>query len=150
MDSNPQPLNEEERSTYEWQMWSDGFGESGQEKLKGASVLISRIGGVGGAVAYYLLAGRPIFEAATELDLLYKVVNEAPKRPSKFTDQPIPGALEKLIMDCLAKDPAERPPSIFAVLERLEGCASADPWTQADAIEWWSAAAVAEESRPAL
>ena len=56
MDSNPQSLNEEERSTYEWQMWSAGFGEAGQEKLKGASVLISRIGGVGSAVAYYLAA----------------------------------------------------------------------------------------------
>jgi molybdopterin/thiamine biosynthesis adenylyltransferase len=37
-------------------MWVSDFGESGQRKLKGASVLISRVGGVGGAVAYYLAA----------------------------------------------------------------------------------------------
>lgn len=49
-------MTEEERQTYEWQMWTEGFGEVGQEKLKAASVLISRVGGVGSAVAYYLAA----------------------------------------------------------------------------------------------
>ncbi len=43
-------------ATYEWQMWVPGFGREGQEKLKQASVLISRVGGVGGAVAYQLAA----------------------------------------------------------------------------------------------
>ena len=37
-------------------MWTPGFGESGQKTLKNASVLISRCGGVGGTVAYYLAA----------------------------------------------------------------------------------------------
>jgi molybdopterin/thiamine biosynthesis adenylyltransferase len=49
-------LGDEERATYEWQMWVDGFGESGQRRLKGASVLVSRLGGVGGTAAYYLAA----------------------------------------------------------------------------------------------
>ena len=52
----PQPLTDEERATYEWQTWVSDFGEEGQEKLKGASVLISRIGGLGGTVAYQLAA----------------------------------------------------------------------------------------------
>lgn len=50
------PLTDEERATYEWQMWVDDFGESGQEKLKAASVMISRVGGVGSVVAYELAA----------------------------------------------------------------------------------------------
>ncbi len=50
------PLTDAERAVYEWQLWVDGFGEPGQEKLKGASVLVSRCGGVGGAVAYQLAA----------------------------------------------------------------------------------------------
>jgi molybdopterin/thiamine biosynthesis adenylyltransferase len=49
-------LTDEERATYEWQMWVDGFGELGQRRLKNASVLVSRIGGVGGTAAYYLAA----------------------------------------------------------------------------------------------
>lgn len=47
-------LSDEERAVYEWQMWIDGFGESGQEKLRGASALVSRAGGLGGPVAYHL------------------------------------------------------------------------------------------------
>jgi molybdopterin-synthase adenylyltransferase len=49
-------LNDEERATYEWQIWVDDFREAGQEKLKGASVLVSRLGGLGGVVAYELAA----------------------------------------------------------------------------------------------
>ncbi|MCA9074307.1 MAG: HesA/MoeB/ThiF family protein [Planctomycetaceae bacterium] len=50
------PLTDEERAVYEWQMWVDDFGEAGQKKLKGASVLISRVGGLGSVVAYELAA----------------------------------------------------------------------------------------------
>ncbi len=50
------PLSEAERAVYEWQIWIPDFGEEGQEKLKGASVLVSRCGGVGGVVAYELAA----------------------------------------------------------------------------------------------
>ncbi len=49
-------LSDREKSTYEWQMWVSDFGERGQKKLKNASVLISRCGGVGGVVAYELAA----------------------------------------------------------------------------------------------
>ena len=50
------PLTDEERAVYEWQIWVPDFGESGQERLKSASVLISRVGGLGGVVAYELAA----------------------------------------------------------------------------------------------
>ncbi len=56
MNIKPQMLTDEERATYEWQMWVEDFGEAGQERLKGASVLVSRCGGVGGVVAYELAA----------------------------------------------------------------------------------------------
>jgi molybdopterin-synthase adenylyltransferase len=49
-------LTPEERAIYEWQMWVPGIGEEGQRKLKGASVLISRVGGLGGLVALELAA----------------------------------------------------------------------------------------------
>src|SRR5688572_9775523 len=54
--SRGRPLTDEDRATYEWQLWVSGFGEEGQRKLKNASVLVSRVGGVGGAVAYQLAA----------------------------------------------------------------------------------------------
>jgi molybdopterin-synthase adenylyltransferase len=49
-------LTEFEASRYEWQMWVPDFGREGQRRLKASAVLISRCGGVGGAVAYQLAA----------------------------------------------------------------------------------------------
>ena len=54
--AEPQPLTEAEKARYQWQLWTPGFGEEGQRRLKGASVLVTRCGGVGGAVAYELAA----------------------------------------------------------------------------------------------
>ncbi|MEX0642309.1 MAG: HesA/MoeB/ThiF family protein [Pirellulales bacterium] len=65
-------LSPDERSRYEWQLWIRGFGEVGQRRLKGATVFISRIGGVGGTVAMQLAAagiGRLILAHAGDLRL---------------------------------------------------------------------------------
>lgn len=49
-------LTSEELATYQWQIWVSDLGEAGQEKLKAATVLISRCGGLGSVVAYELAA----------------------------------------------------------------------------------------------
>ena len=49
-------LTDEERAIYEWQMLLPGFGDAAQRRLKQASVLVSRVGGVGGTVALQLAA----------------------------------------------------------------------------------------------
>ena len=49
-------LTDVEREVYSWQMTVAGFGEEGQRRLKAATVMISRVGGVGGLVAYELAA----------------------------------------------------------------------------------------------
>ncbi|MCE9548096.1 MAG: HesA/MoeB/ThiF family protein [Planctomycetia bacterium] len=54
--TEPVPLTDDERAIYQWQLWIPEFGEAGQERLKGASVLVSRVGGLGGLVAYQLAA----------------------------------------------------------------------------------------------
>jgi molybdopterin/thiamine biosynthesis adenylyltransferase len=51
-----EPLNDVERAVYEWQIWSPGFGEEGQTRLKNATVMVSRCGGLGSVVAYELAA----------------------------------------------------------------------------------------------
>jgi molybdopterin/thiamine biosynthesis adenylyltransferase len=64
------PLTDAERAVYEWQLWVPGFGEAGQQRLKGASVLVTRCGGVGGVAAYELAAagvGRLVLAHAGEL-----------------------------------------------------------------------------------
>jgi molybdopterin/thiamine biosynthesis adenylyltransferase len=49
-------LTDVERAVYEWQMWVADFGETGQRRLKAATVLVTRCGGVGGTAALYLAA----------------------------------------------------------------------------------------------
>jgi molybdopterin/thiamine biosynthesis adenylyltransferase len=68
--TDPSSLSEDERARYEWQLWVEGFGEAGQLRLKNATVLITRIGGVGGTVALHLAAagvGRLILAHAGNL-----------------------------------------------------------------------------------
>ena len=63
-------LTATDRARYEWQMWTSGVGEEGQRRLKDASVLISRCGGVGGSVALELAAagvGRLIIAHAGDI-----------------------------------------------------------------------------------
>jgi len=49
-------LSDAELARYEWQLDVPGFGLPQQQKLKSATVLVSRAGGVGGAAALYLAA----------------------------------------------------------------------------------------------
>ena len=57
---------------YAWQHDVSGFGSEGQARLRDATVLVSRVGGVGGTVALYLAAagvGRLVLAHAGELRL---------------------------------------------------------------------------------
>src|SRR5687768_9542369 len=68
----PMELTPDEKLRYQWQLWVRDFGEEGQRRLKGASVLVSRIGGVGGAAAMQLAAagvGRLVLAHAGNLRL---------------------------------------------------------------------------------
>lgn len=49
-------LSDEDRDMYAWQLDVPGFGEAGQKRLRETSVLISRVGGLGGPVAFALAA----------------------------------------------------------------------------------------------
>lgn len=63
-------LTDVERETYAWQLDVPGHGEAGQRRLREATVLISRVGGLGGLVAYELAAagvGRLILAHAGNL-----------------------------------------------------------------------------------
>jgi len=54
--SNLPKLTDVEREVYSWQTTVAGFGEEGQRRLKAATVMVSRVGGLGGLVAYELAA----------------------------------------------------------------------------------------------
>jgi molybdopterin-synthase adenylyltransferase len=65
-------LSPAERLRYKWQLSVRDFGEEQQRRLKGASVLVSRVGGVGGTAAMQLAAagiGRLVLAHAGNLRL---------------------------------------------------------------------------------
>lgn len=49
-------LTTQDRETYAWQLWVPGYTEEAQAILRGATVLVSRVGGLGSPVAYQLAA----------------------------------------------------------------------------------------------
>jgi serine/threonine-protein kinase len=91
-----------------------------------------------GCVAYWLVTGKLVFEGAASR-ILIDHVRTPPVPPSRRVELPIPEALEALILACLEKDPARRPPSAEAVAARLERCVPADAWSEARARSWWAA-----------
>jgi len=64
-----------------------------------------------GCVAYYLLTGDLVFTGETPLAMALAHVNEAPIPLRERSEFAIPSDLDGLILQCLAKDPAQRPAS---------------------------------------
>jgi hypothetical protein len=73
-----------------------------------------------GAVAYFLLTGRLVFDAQTPMLMAVAHVTSAPLPPSQRTEQVIPPSLDRLVLSCLAKRPEDRPGSARALLRMLE------------------------------
>jgi serine/threonine-protein kinase len=92
-----------------------------------------------GAVAYFALAGRPAFEAQTDHDIVYRVLNDSAPTLAAGGAHEVPPDLEALVAQCLAKDRAGRPPDIDAVRAVLDTLAAREPWSEAQARAWWEA-----------
>jgi eukaryotic-like serine/threonine-protein kinase len=91
-----------------------------------------------GCVAYWLLTGSMVFTGENAVQVMLQHAQAEPKPPSQRTARPIPAALEELIMQCLAKDPARRPASAQVLCDRLDAMPLASVWTAERAEEWWA------------
>ncbi len=91
-----------------------------------------------GAVGYFLLTGRVVFDAANVLEIIRHHLDSKPVPPSERLGQPIAGDLEQLILSCLAKSPGDRPQSAAAMAKSLSHCVPLRPWSLADAERWWA------------
>jgi serine/threonine protein kinase len=90
-----------------------------------------------GAVAYYLLAGVPVFEAGTIVEIIAHHLHTEPVRPSRRVAHPIPPDLEEVVLSCLRKLPEERPASARDLRDALRRCQLAPSWTPDAAANWW-------------
>ncbi len=91
-----------------------------------------------GAVGYYLLTGKVIFDGDDSLQISNQVLHTTAPRVRDARVE-APEGLDNLIAACLEKDRSRRPRNAEAVVEALDRLASRLAWTQADAVAWWTA-----------
>ncbi|MEC7518915.1 MAG: serine/threonine-protein kinase [Myxococcota bacterium] len=99
-----------------------------------------------GAVGYYMLTGEHVFEGKTVIEILGHHMHSEPLPPSVRLGDQVPEDLERLILDCLAKRPDDRPQTASELRRRLEQC-DVPRWTQRKAQLWWEAHGPALTSR---
>jgi hypothetical protein len=91
-----------------------------------------------GAVGYFLVTGTPLFEGRTIMELCAHHLHTQPTPPSVRLGRAVDRQLEALLLACLEKDPARRPPTAMAVHEALAASDAAAEWSTGDAQRWWT------------
>lgn len=91
-----------------------------------------------GALAYYLLSGKNVFEGNT-FEVMQHHISTCPIPPHIRIGKGLDLDLEKIVMCCLEKDPNARPASAKSLWEQLDACHSAGLWSEKDQAEWWKA-----------
>ena len=90
-----------------------------------------------GAVAYFLLTGKRLFDAPNEYDLQRMVLEVDAPRASSTAPRPVPPPLDALVARCLEKDRAARPQSVDEVIDVFNAFLREQPWSQDEAAGWW-------------
>jgi eukaryotic-like serine/threonine-protein kinase len=91
-----------------------------------------------GCVGYWLLTAKPVFDlGSSPMQVLMDHIQKQPPSPSERTTAPIPPALDYILLQCLSKDPNDRPQTMQELAENLAGVPLPEPWTQERARRWW-------------
>jgi serine/threonine protein kinase len=90
-----------------------------------------------GCVAYYLLTGQMVFNEPTPTALALAHVQKPPIPPTQRVELPIPSSLERVVLQCLEKDPEKRPRSAQEVARLIEAIKDIPDWTRDHAYRWW-------------
>lgn len=91
-----------------------------------------------GCVAYWLLTGQLVFPGDTPFELLTHHARTPATAPSTRTELSIPPELDRLVLSCLHKDPAERPQSARALAQQLARVIGDREWSEEQARRWWT------------
>jgi serine/threonine protein kinase len=90
-----------------------------------------------GALGYYLLTGKYVFEADSVLAIYEKQLTTLPVQPSQRTTNLISAEMEKIILNCLDKEPELRPQSAGELHALLLACPLASRWPPEARSAWW-------------
>jgi serine/threonine-protein kinase len=89
-----------------------------------------------GAVAYFLLTGRPPFQGGSPLDTILAHLSEAPA-PLTSHRAEVPTDVQAVVLRCLEKAPARRFADAASLDHALAACGCAGQWTETQAVVWW-------------
>jgi serine/threonine-protein kinase len=89
-----------------------------------------------GAVAYFLLTGRPPFMSDSLQEAIAAHAHE-PLKPLGEVNPAVPEDLELVVIRCLAKRPANRFQDVASLQCALAACRCAGEWTDERAAAWW-------------
>jgi serine/threonine-protein kinase len=112
----------------------------GQESLDARSDIYSV-----GALAYFLLTGKPPFAGRSGVKVLAAHLYETPE-PLSARRPDVPADLEAVVLRCLAKEPSSRFPDAGSLEAALAACCSAGRWTERDALPEGSARVAVDDA----
>jgi serine/threonine-protein kinase len=92
-----------------------------------------------GCVAFYLLTGTRVFQEGTQMQMLVDHVHSDPVPPSSRLGAALPREIDALVLDCLRKNPSDRPQDAGELLERINAYHLASRWSNVHARSWWQA-----------
>jgi serine/threonine-protein kinase len=101
-----------------------------------------------GCLGYWLLTGQLVFEAETAMKMMMDHVQTPAVAPSSYSEFNVPDSLDRVILDCLQKDPRLRPENADELVERLESCDASEPWTNQRSKKWWNTHMPKETAEP--
>jgi serine/threonine-protein kinase len=90
-----------------------------------------------GCLAYWLLTGQVVYTGDRPFEVFAQHVSAQPVPPSRRCELPIPDALDRIVLACLEKDPAQRPASAEALARLLRAVQPLPSWTDERARQWW-------------
>jgi serine/threonine-protein kinase len=91
-----------------------------------------------GAIAYFLLTGRPPFTGADSMAVMVSQARDPVVPPSTLRED-VPDDLEAVLLRCLEKEPDDRYPDAQTLALALADCGDADGWSAEEARAWWQA-----------
>jgi serine/threonine-protein kinase len=90
-----------------------------------------------GCLGYWLLSGHLVFEGETMMKTLMHHAHTEPTPPSAVSEIKIPPSLDRIILKCLEKKPANRFQTADELAEALAACDTKEQWTRSRAHHWW-------------
>ena len=84
-----------------------------------------------------MLTGEHVFDGKSVVEVCAHHLHTEPIPPSERLGRELPFELEALVMECLAKNPDDRPQSAGEVRTRLAASLEVPRWRQVDAQVWW-------------